>query len=218
MIVAGVDEAGRGSILGPLIVAGIRIDKSKLKHLRSLGVKDSKKLTRQAREKLYKKILKVIDNYYICRLKPEQIDSFVSMRRLNSLEANAMARVINRLKPQIAYVDSCDVKPERFRKAVMSTLKCKARVNSSHHADSNNLAVSAASIIAKVNRDKEIAEIRKKVGDVGSGYPSDKKTMRFIKKWVRMHKKAPKFARSSWKPLRELLNGYAQKKISSLSA
>ncbi|MFQ5970669.1 MAG: ribonuclease HII [Nitrososphaerales archaeon] len=209
MIVAGVDEAGRGSILGPLIIAGIRIDKSKMKHLRSLDVKDSKKLRPQARQKLYKKILKVIDKYYLCRLQPEQIDRFVSKRRLNSLEANAMAIVINRLKPQIAYVDSCDVKPERFRKAVMSTLKCKARVTSSHHADTNNLAVSAASIIAKVNRDKEIAEIRKKIGDVGSGYPSDKKTMRFIKRWVRMHKKGPKCARSSWKPLRELLNGCA---------
>jgi len=209
MIVAGVDEAGRGSILGPMVVAGVRIDESKLKQLHLLGVKDSKKLAPRTRERLYRKILKVVDDYYICKVKPEKIDRYVSMKRLNTLEANAMAAVINQLKPQVAYVDSCDVKPERFRAAVMSTLKCRARINSSHHADSSNVAVSAASIIAKVNRDREIAKIRKRICNIGSGYPSDKKTMRFVNRWVRTHGRAPKFARSSWRPLRELLKEYS---------
>jgi len=216
MIIAGVDEAGRGSILGPLIVAGIRIEKSKLGQLHLLGVKDSKKLVPRTRERLYRKILKVVDRYYVCKLKPEEIDQYVSVKLLNRLEANAMAVVINKLKPNIAYVDSCDVKPERFRMAVMSTLRCGARIDSSHRADSNNIAVSAASIIAKVNRDREIARIRRKYGNIGSGYPSDKKTMRFVKGWVRANAKAPKFARSSWKPLRELLNRYSRVKISNL--
>jgi len=213
MIVAGVDEAGRGSILGPMVVAGVRIDESKLKQLHLLGVKDSKKLAPRTRERLYRKILKVVDDYYICKVKPEKIDQYVSMKRLNTLEANAMAVVINRLKPQIAYVDSCDVKPERFRAAVMATLKCKARIDSSHHADSNNIAVSAASIIAKVNRDREIAKIGKRIRNIGSGYPSDKRTMRFVNRWVRAHGKAPKFARSSWRPLRELLNEHSGKHV-----
>jgi len=213
MIVAGVDEAGRGSILGPLVVAGVRIDESKLKQLHLLGVKDSKKLAPRAREKLYRKILKVVDDYYVCKLKPEEIDRFVSMKKLNVLEANAMAAVINKLKPNIAYVDSCDVKPERFRAAVKATLKCRARIDSSHHADSNNIAVSAASIIAKVNRDREIARIRKRINNIGSGYPSDRKTMRFVKNWMRTHREAPKFARSSWRPLRELIDRHLQRRI-----
>jgi ribonuclease HII len=211
MIVAGVDEAGRGSILGPLVVAGIRIDESKLKQLHMLGVKDSKKLAPRTREKLYREILKVVDDYYVYKVKPERIDQFVSMKKLNVLEANAMASVINQLKPQVAYVDACDVKPERFRTAVMSTLKCRTRIDSSHHADSNNVAVSAASIIAKVKRDREIAKLGKKVRNIGSGYPSDKKTMRFVNRWVRIHGRAPKFARSSWRPLRELLKEYSGK-------
>ena len=209
MIIAGVDEAGRGSILGPLVVAGIRINESKLKQLHLLGVKDSKKIAPRTREKLYRKILKVVDDYYVYKVKPKKIDQFVSMKRLNTLEADVMALVINRLKPQVAYVDSCDVKPERFRAAVMSTLKCRARIDSSHHADSNNIAVSAASIIAKVNRDREIARIRKRIHNIGSGYPSDKKTMRFVNRWVRAHGKPPKFARSSWRPLKELLKRYS---------
>ncbi len=214
MMVAGVDEAGRGSILGPLVVAGIKIHESKLKQLHLMGVKDSKKLAPKTREKLYRKILKIVDGYYVCKVTPWKIDHYVSMKKLNTLEAHTMAMIINKLKPQKAFVDSCDVSPERFRAAVMSTLKCRARIDSSHHADSNNIAVSAASIIAKVNRDREMARIRKRIGNIGSGYPSDKKTMRFVHRWVRTHGKAPKFARSSWRPLRELLNRYSQMKIS----
>jgi ribonuclease HII len=214
MIVAGVDEAGRGSILGPMVVAGIKIHKSKLKHLHLMGVKDSKKLAPRTREKLYRKILRIVDGYYVCKVTPRKIDRFVCMKKLNALEANTMAVIINKLKPQEAFVDSCDVSPERFRVAVMSTLTCAVRIDSSHHADSNNIAVSAASIVAKVNRDREIARIRKRIGNIGSGYPSDKRTMRFVRTWVRTHGNAPKFARSSWRPLRELLNRYSQTKIS----
>jgi len=208
-MIAGIDEAGRGSVLGPMVVAGIMIERSKLKQLRTLGVVDSKKLTPKNRERLYGKILKIVDDYYIHIVKPADIDRSVATRALNSLEAVTMATVINRLRPKLAYVDSCDVNPERFRKAILSTLTCKARVDSRHHADSENVAVSAASILAKVRRDREIAKLKRKSGNIGSGYPSDKRTMGFVKRWIRTHKKAPKFARSSWKPVKQFLNVYA---------
>jgi ribonuclease HII len=213
MIVAGVDEAGRGSILGPLVVAGICIRESKIEQLRMLGVKDSKKLSAKKRERLYRKILNTVDDYYVRKVMPNEIDRYVSRKRLNALEASVMAHIINKLEPNIAYVDSCDVKPERFRAAVLSTLTCRAEVNSSHHADSNNVAVSAASIIAKVKRDREIARIAKKIRNVGSGYPSDERTMRFVSRWVRANGKAPKFARRSWKPMKVLLEKYSQRKL-----
>lgn len=212
-MIVGIDEAGRGSVLGPMIVAGIKVRKSRLKNLKALGVKDSKRLTPKNRDKLYREILKVVDDYYVHIVKPADIDQYVSAKAFNSLEAMAMATVINKLRPQIAYVDSCDVNPERFRKAILSALTCRAKVSSKHHADSENIAVSAASILAKVRRDREIAKLSKRIGHIGSGYPSDKVTMGFISKWMGIHKKAPKFARSSWKPIRRLLNGYAQKKI-----
>jgi ribonuclease HII len=74
-----------------------------------------------------------------------------------------------------------------------------------HHADTLNIVVSAASILAKIIRDKEIQKIRNIYQDIGSGYPSDEKTMRFIKKWIRVHESSPRFARKSWKPLRNIL-------------
>lgn len=214
MIVAGVDEAGRGSVLGPLVVAGIKIKSSKVKHLLALGVTDSKKLMPKERERLYKEIMKIADDHYIHVLKPADIDRSVAVKALNSLEAAAMSTVINRLRPKVAYVDSCDVNPVRFRETIASTLKCKARVDSRHHADSENVVVSAASILAKVRRDREIAKLRRKMGNIGSGYPSDKKTMRYIHKWIHKHKMAPNFARSSWKPVRQMLDVYAQMKLS----
>ncbi|MEM3127769.1 MAG: ribonuclease HII [Nitrososphaerales archaeon] len=213
MIVAGVDEAGRGSVIGPLVVAGIKIKRSKVRHLKESGVADSKKLTPKERLRLYGEIVKIVDDYYIHVLKPATIDRFVAVNALNFLEASAMALVINRLAPRIAYVDSCDVNPERFKKTILSKLTCSTRVDSKHHADSENIVVSAASILAKVKRDHEIDKLRKKIGDLGSGYPSDRKTMAYINEWIYRHKKAPVFARSSWKPVRKMLSRYAQTKL-----
>jgi len=68
MRVCGVDEAGRGSVLGPLVIAGIVINKSKINLLKKQGVRDSKKLTPPVRKLLYKKIISIVDDYYIVKI------------------------------------------------------------------------------------------------------------------------------------------------------
>ena len=204
MIVCGVDDAGRGSVLGPLVIAGISIERSKIKHLSKIGVRDSKQLSPARRENLYKKIIDIVDNYYVVKIPPRLIDQSVRKNQLNNLEAKYMAKVISKLKPDSSYVDSCDVNPIRFGKKI-SKLAQSGRIYSRHHADSKFAVVSAASIIAKVNRDKEIAKLRKKY-DLGSGYTSDSKTMKFVKDWIFTNKKAPQFVRASWKPVKLLLS------------
>jgi len=204
MIVCGVDDAGRGSVLGPLVIAGISIERSKIKYLSEIGVRDSKQLSPARRENLYKKIIDIVDDYYVAKISPRLIDHSVRKNQLNNLEAQYMAKVISKLKPDSSYVDSCDVNPIRFGKKI-SKLAQSGRIYSRHHADSKFAVVSAASIIAKVNRDKEIAKLRKKY-DLGSGYPSDSKTMRFVRDWIFANKKAPQFVRASWKPVKILLN------------
>ena len=99
MQICGVDEAGRGSMLGPLVVAGISISKSKVNLLKKLGVRDSKKLSPAARERLYKKIIEIVDDYYVVRIPPRIIDKSVSTHSLNHLEAKYMAKVISKLSP-----------------------------------------------------------------------------------------------------------------------
>lgn len=204
MIVCGVDDAGRGSVLGPLVIAGISIQRSKIKYLSKIGVRDSKQLSPARRESLYEKIIDIVDDYYVARISPRLIDQSVRKNQLNNLEAQYMAKVISKLKPDSSYVDSCDVNPVRFGKKI-SKLAQSGRIYSRHHADSKFVVVSAASIVAKVNRDKEIEKLRKKY-DLGSGYPSDSKTMQFVRNWIFTHRKTPQFVRASWKPVRILLS------------
>ena len=152
MIICGVDDAGRGSMVGPLVIAGVTIDKKNLKKLKSIGVQDSKKLSPKTREILYKKIIEIVDKYYVVRIPPKTIDSNVFKHNLNHLEAKNMAKVIKILNPQTAYVDSCDVDYKRFGKEI-SLLTANSKIISRHHADSRFVVVAAASIIAKVSRD-----------------------------------------------------------------
>ncbi|MEC7711398.1 MAG: ribonuclease HII [Thermoproteota archaeon] len=204
MKICGVDDAGRGSMIGPLVIAGISIDKKDISKLRKLGVRDSKKLSPKKRELLYKEIIKIVDNYHVIRIPPKTIDRYVFEHNLNHLEAKKMAEVITNLKPQLSYVDSCDVNASRFGREI-SDLSSKSKVKSYHYADSRFVVVSAASIIAKVSRDRSIARLNKN-SNLGSGYPSDKKSVSYVKKLVSTKKSLPSSVRKSWKPVQKILN------------
>lgn len=203
MQICGVDDAGRGSMLGPLVIAGISLKKSNVSKLTRLGVKDSKQLTPKLREELYEKIVSLVDNYYVTKISPKLIDASVKKHELNHLEAKYMAKVILKLNPDKSYVDSCDVNPNRFGKEI-SKLSNNKKIHSYHHADSRFVVVSAASIIAKVTRDRELKKLRKNY-DLGSGYPSDTKTIDFVKLYYQTNHLLPVFVRKSWKPTQKIL-------------
>ena len=202
MLVCGIDDAGRGSVLGPLVIAGIVIKRTKINQLKKQGIRDSKKLTPLARERLYKKIINIVDDYYVTRISPKIIDKSVFNHSLNHLEARYMAKVISKLSPSIAFVDSCDVNPRRFGKEI-SKLTFRSKIKSYHHADSKFVVVSAASILAKVSRDRAITKLKKKY-NIGSGYPSDPKTKAFVKKSIKRNVPLT-FIRKSWKPVQILM-------------
>ena len=181
----------------------VSIDKKKVRKLSQLGVKDSKKLSKNKRELLYSQIISIVDCYYVAKILPKSIDTSVSKHCLNQLEAKYMARVITKLAPDTTYIDSCDVNPKRFGMEV-SRLSNNKKIRSYHHADSKFIVVSAASILAKVTRDKAIARLRKNY-DLGSGYPSDKKTINFVKNYYKEQKTIPNFVRKSWSPTKKIL-------------
>jgi len=203
MLIAGVDEAGRGPVIGPLVIAGVSIDESDLPKLVNLGVKDSKLLSPQRREKLVSQIKKVALNCHTVFLSPPEIDIVVESRRklhkLNRLEAVAMARLLTILKPDVAYVDASDVLADRFAEHIAENLSFKLKIVSEHKADVKYPIVSAASIIAKVERDKVISQLQKKYGNMGCGYPSDSNTIKFLEDWIRKFGSYPDFVRKSWK-------------------
>ena len=203
MKICGVDDAGRGSMIGPMVIAGISIEKKNIPKLRKLGVRDSKKLSPKKRELLYKQIIKLVDDYHVIRIPPRTIDKYVFEHNLNHLEAKKMAEVISNLNPDLSYVDSCDVNAARFGREI-SDLSKKSKVKSYHYADSRFVVVSAASIIAKVSRDRSIMRLNKTT-NLGSGYPSDKKSVNYVKKVVSSKKSLPTSIRKSWKPVQKIL-------------
>ena len=146
-------------MIGPLVIAGVSITHKKIKELDLMGIKDSKKLTPHVREKLYKQIIDFVDDYYVTQINPFTIDRNVRKHQLNALEAKYMAKVILKLSPDISYVDSCDVNATRFGKEI-SGLTNNGKIRSYHHADSRFVIVSAASILAKVTRDKAIKRLQ----------------------------------------------------------
>ncbi|MEM3703169.1 MAG: ribonuclease HII [Candidatus Bathyarchaeia archaeon] len=208
MLVAGVDDAGRGSIIGPLIIAGILIDEKDLPKLVQLGVKDSKLLSPSRRETLAVEIKRIAQKHAVVKLSPAEIDKVVEkgkkLHKLNRLEAQAMAKVIELLKPDVAYVDASDVLEERFKQQIIECLPLKVKIISEHKADRKYPVVSAASIIAKVERDREIAELKAKYGDFGCGYPTDSKTVEFLRLCLKSLGEYPEFVRKSWRPAKKI--------------
>ena len=102
--IVGIDEAGRGPVIGPLVIAGVKIKDSNEKKISALGVKDSKLLSPKQREKLYYGIIKLVEEYKVYIITPEEIDKTLesSSSNLNWLEGDYSAKIINELKPDKA--------------------------------------------------------------------------------------------------------------------
>lgn len=208
MQVAGVDDAGRGSVIGPLVIAGVLLEDKDLPKLVDLGVKDSKCLSPRRREQLSVEVRRLALKYHVIMLSPAEIDRVVEtgrkLHKLNRLEAQTMAKVITVLKPDVAYVDASDVLADRFKEHIAENLSFKVQIISEHKADARYPIVSAASILAKVERDKAISELQKKHGNIGCGYPADPNTIKFLEGWIRKFGSYPDFVRRSWKPAKRV--------------
>ncbi|MFQ5815157.1 MAG: ribonuclease HII [Candidatus Hydrothermarchaeaceae archaeon] len=195
----GIDEAGRGPVLGPLVIAGLACDTGGLHALNGLCKRDSKRTPRNTREKLYEILTKEYP-YHVIKIAPQDLDRARNNGlSLNVLEAMKFGALLDVLKPRKAFLDCADVLPQNFRRAVLKNLDHKCELVVEHKADERYPIVSAASIIAKVERDGEIKRLGEKYGDMGSGYSSDPKTISFLEKWVRDKGELPPFARQTWK-------------------
>jgi ribonuclease HII len=201
-VICGVDEAGKGSVLGPLVVAAVAVSSDSV--FDGLGVKDSKLVSPKERERLYP-LIKKLGRVTTIRLDAHDVDAIRLEMTLNAAMARTHARAIDRLSPACAYVDACDVNSFRYAEMVRSNLGRECEIVSEHHADEKFPVVSAASIIAKVTRDRAIAVLAKKYGEIGSGYPADPVTIRFLETWIGENGTPPPIARRSWKTVSAIL-------------
>ena len=199
----GVDEAGRGPVLGPLVVAGVAVESDVA--LRQMNVRDSKKLSPERREALAPEIEKVA-RYELAVISAERIDVMRAEMSLNDFEAKLFAELIERLHPETAYVDAADVDEIEFKRCVKRELPFPVEIVSQHNADELFPVVSAASILAKVRRDREMRAIEEEFGvPIGSGYSHDVQTIAFLEKWIKDKGTLPRHTRTSWDTARRLL-------------
>jgi len=199
MKILGIDEAGRGPVCGCMTMCGYLIDSDNVPELKSIGVRDSKLLTAKKREGLAPKLKKLADDYVVLKISAEDIDRLRTDINLNMIEIKRMQHIINMFSPDKVLIDSPEVNTRKFSSKVMSGVKNKGlHIVAENFADKNYLEVSAASVLAKVERDAEIKKLHKKYGFFGSGYSTDEITIRFLKDWVKKNKEFPPFVRKSW--------------------
>lgn len=218
-LICGIDEAGRGPVIGPLVMCGLLVKEEDEKELVRLKVKDSKLLTRKRREFLFDKIKDISYKSEIIIINPDEIDHAVSKHdglNLNKLEAKKSAEIINLLNPDKAIIDAPSNNIKSYRQYLLKFIKNKnINLILEHKADLNYPIVSAASILAKVTRDNEIEKIKKEINvDFGSGYMTDPKTIDFLEQY---YEKYPDLFRKSWFPYQDMLNKKFQKKLEDFS-
>ena len=185
---------------------------------KKLNVRDSKKLSPDRRRYLSRKIKELSDDFEIITIPAADIDTMRKTMTLNEIEVNAFSKIINRLKPDTCYVDSADVNAKRFGDTLQEKATYQVEIISRHKADELYPVVSAASIIAKHHRDAEVwniaKELEKKVQlPLGSGYPADPITIRFLETWMKHYGSLPPHTRHSWKTAENMLK---KKKIKRL--
>lgn len=221
-LLVGMDEAGRGPVLGPLIIGLCIVSKNQVQILKKIGVMDSKTLSAKRREKLYSEIIESINGYGILKISAEEIDSLrTSGKTLNEIEIMGFKYLLTRFSFSQSIelqLDAADVNAERFGRNFEEIVN--GSIDSRHKGDSIFPAVSAASILAKVTRDQnmvrlqeEIVEFDPSLPQVGSGYPN-KISKNFLKEYYKKYKIFPNFTRESWDTTQKLLQEIKGKKTS----
>jgi ribonuclease HII len=184
--------------VGPLIVGGFCLSADRLPELVALGARDSKQLTPGARERVFAGLGALGTQVHVV-LSPRTVDRAVHRGRLNELEVDAFAQIVREIAPDVAYVDACDTNERRFGARVARLAGGTARIIARHHADRDFPVVGAASVVAKVRRDRAVARLRERLGvDLGSGYPSDDRTVRCVRAVLADGAPVPSWVRGSW--------------------
>jgi ribonuclease HII len=221
-ILIGVDEAGRGPVIGPMVMAAFAIEKDKEQNLQNLEVKDSKLIAPLKRNTIYKKL---ITNYEYEKIiiSPQQIDLALNDTSINLnwleaiISAKACSKLIKRINSNnITIILDCPSNnllayENYFKNQLQQFPTKKIKIITEHKADLNYLCAGAASIIAKVTRDTEIQKIKNKIKiDIGSGYPADPKTKQFL---IKNYDKYPEIFRKTWKSWKKIAQSKKQKNL-----
>jgi ribonuclease HII len=219
-MILGIDDAGRGPVIGPMILAGCLVDETIEKEFKKLGVKDSKELTPKRREFLAAIIREKAETFEIAITYPREIDDKLAKgTNLNHVEAIKTAEIINKINkgykrikvivdcPSVGIAKWTDLLKTKIDNLSNLEIVCE------HKADQNHISVSAASILAKSAREKEMDALKKIYGDeIGSGYTSDPATIKFLERNAQKHEDSGIF-RKSWETWKVAMDKIGQRKL-----
>lgn len=197
----GIDEAGRGPVIGPLVFCGFVIAESNVKKLKKLGVRDSKELKIDKMKKLANELEKIAKSILYIEVEPHIIDS----RNISFLTFEKFLELINASKAETVYFDAPVPSRlvERYIMKLKQSIDKDVEIIGDIKGDKKFPCVSAASICAKVRREERIAELKKNFGDFGSGYPADEKTRNFLRK-LYLSGEFPEIVRKKWQTLKKI--------------
>ncbi len=214
MIHIGIDEAGRGAVIGPLVIALAAFKDEKLETLSTLITKDSKGYTRRRREELYEHIVVNADYISTRRLSPNELNQLMCRDiSLNIIELRVVSELIKEALEKTggrvtAYIDSMTTKEIQCKTFILSRIpRSDVRIICEHGADAKYPVVRAASIIAKVIRDRSIDTLEERYGNLGSGYPSDPRTIEALKRLAQELDKEEfgSIVRLKWKTVKRII-------------
>lgn len=205
----GIDEAGKGPVIGSMFVAGVL----NFEGLEGMGVRDSKRL-RPSRREYLANLIEEATEVHVVEMSANEIDEGRKRYTLNEIMVELFSAVIMHFQPDRAFVDAADVKPERFAANLRSNYERERgrgekeiELISESKADERYPLVSAASIVAKVHRDRSIRQLEAEIGaEVGSGYPADPKTIQFLRELLKEKRDIPSYVRRSWKTVERNLS------------
>lgn len=185
-LIGGVDEAGRGPLVGPVVAACVILPIN----YSCPGLNDSKQLTEKKREKLYDIIMKDAISVGVGVVDNKKIDE------INILEASRLAMKLA--------IDNMDIKPDYVLSDAMKLTNIDIPYQDIIHGDALSLSIAAGSVIAKVTRDRMMYELDKKYPEYGfakhKGYPT-KLHMDNLKKYGVLD-----IYRFTYKPVSDLIN------------
>lgn len=217
MKVLGLDEAGRGPVIGSMFIGGYMLEEDKEDFLTDLDVKDSKKLSDKKRDRIEER-LEEKGEKFLKEITASEIDQLREVMTLNEIETQAFADVIERAEPDKVILDLPEPNPERYIKKVKAELPAKLQdieIVAEHGADDTYPIVSAASIVAKTEREKHIERLHEKYGyDFGSGYPHDPPVKEFLREYFQENGEMPSDTRMSWSSAEKIVDEESQSGLS----
>lgn len=211
--VLGIDEAGRGPVIGSMFVGGFLVEEERIEELEELGVRDSKKLSDRRRD-LMDEELPGIGETFLKEVTASEIDKLREVMSLNDIEIQAFTDVIAGTGADKVIVDLPEPNAERFVRKLKKELPARfedVEFVAEHGADDEYPVVSAASIVAKSARERHVEELKDKYGfDFKSGYPHDEEVTEFMHKYLEEYGELPEETRRSWSTAQRVLKEHEQ--------